>query len=65
MSDGRRIDGKRILVDYERGRTINGWLPKRMGGGKGETRRGNSEERRLHRKLDNEVMKERVEKHLA
>lgn len=27
--DGRRIDGKRISVDVERGRTIPNWLPKR------------------------------------
>mmetsp|Transcript_30397 Transcript_30397/g.116518 ORF Transcript_30397/g.116518 Transcript_30397/m.116518 type:complete len:211 (-) Transcript_30397:979-1611(-) len=28
--DGRRIDGKRISVDVERGRTIPNWLPKRL-----------------------------------
>lgn len=38
-SDGRKIDGRRVAVDYERGRTIKGWLPRRLGGGKGETRK--------------------------
>ncbi|KAI6192316.1 U1 small nuclear ribonucleoprotein 70 kDa [Aphelenchoides bicaudatus] len=38
-SDGTKIDGKRVVVDYERGRTQKTWLPRRLGGGKGETRR--------------------------
>ncbi len=38
-SDGRKIDGKRILVDYEKGRTIDGWIPRRLGGGLGDTRK--------------------------
>ena len=38
-ADGRRIEGHRILVDKELGRTKQTWLPKRLGGGKGgETR---------------------------
>ena len=24
-SDGRRIEGRRVLVDVERGRTVDGW----------------------------------------
>lgn len=28
-ADGKKIDGKRILVDVERGRTVRGWLPRR------------------------------------
>lgn len=35
MADGKRIDGRRILVDVERGRTEKGWLPRRLGGGLG------------------------------
>lgn len=27
--------GKRILVDVERGRTVRGWKPRRLGGGLG------------------------------
>uniref|UniRef100_A0A0N4Z323 U1 small nuclear ribonucleoprotein 70 kDa n=1 Tax=Parastrongyloides trichosuri TaxID=131310 RepID=A0A0N4Z323_PARTI len=37
-ADGMKIDGMRILVDYERGRTRKDWLPRRLGGGKGKTR---------------------------
>jgi U1 small nuclear ribonucleoprotein 70kDa len=29
------ILGKRILVDVERGRTVRGWKPRRLGGGLG------------------------------
>lgn len=30
-----QILGKRILVDVERGRTVRGWKPRRLGGGLG------------------------------
>ena len=38
--NGKRffIDSKRILVDYERGRTQKNWRPRRLGGGLGDTR---------------------------
>lgn len=39
-ADGRKIDGRRVLVDVERGRTVKGWRPRRLGGGLGGTRRG-------------------------
>lgn len=29
-----------MLVDVERARTVKGWLPRRLGGGLGGTRRG-------------------------
>ncbi|KAK2077527.1 hypothetical protein QBZ16_004372 [Prototheca wickerhamii] len=35
LADGRKIEGRRILVDVERGRAVPGWLPRYMGGGKG------------------------------
>lgn len=38
--DGAEIDGRRIVVDVERGRTVPEWKPARLGGGKGGTRRG-------------------------
>jgi len=38
--DGRKIDGRRVLVDVERARTVKGWLPRSLGGGLGGTRRG-------------------------
>ncbi|KAG9127178.1 hypothetical protein FRC07_000328 [Ceratobasidium sp. 392] len=34
-ADGVTILGKRILVDVERGRTVRGWKPRRLGGGLG------------------------------
>ena len=27
-ADGMRVDGKRVLVDVERGRTVEDWLPR-------------------------------------
>ncbi|XP_035215178.1 U1 small nuclear ribonucleoprotein 70 kDa-like [Stegodyphus dumicola] len=42
-ADGKKIDGRRVLVDVERGRTVKGWLPRRLGGGLGGTRRGGPE----------------------
>ena len=48
--DGRRVDGRRVTVDYERGRTRQDWLPRRLGGGRGDTRR-NREEEKLIREL--------------
>lgn len=38
--DGMKIEGKRILVDIERGRTVNTFRPRRLGGGLGTTRLG-------------------------
>jgi len=37
-SDGRKIDGRRVVVDVERGRTVRKWKPRRFGGGLGGTR---------------------------
>eukprot|EP01111_Echinosteliopsis_oligospora_P010134 TRINITY_DN3097_c0_g1_i2.p1 TRINITY_DN3097_c0_g1~~TRINITY_DN3097_c0_g1_i2.p1 ORF type:complete len:307 (+),score=71.42 TRINITY_DN3097_c0_g1_i2:76-996(+) len=39
-ADGRKIDGKRILVDVERGRTVENWRPRKFGGGLGSSRLG-------------------------
>jgi U1 small nuclear ribonucleoprotein len=39
-ADGMKIDGRRIVVDCERGRTVKGWKPRRLGGGLGGTRIG-------------------------
>jgi len=38
--DGIKIDGRHVLVDVERGRTVPGWLPRRLGGGRGPGRVG-------------------------
>eukprot|EP01025_Chloroclados_australasicus_P011412 TRINITY_DN1493_c0_g2_i1.p1 TRINITY_DN1493_c0_g2~~TRINITY_DN1493_c0_g2_i1.p1 ORF type:complete len:478 (-),score=54.16 TRINITY_DN1493_c0_g2_i1:560-1876(-) len=37
MADGRKLENQRILVDVERGRTVPGWKPRRLGGGLGGT----------------------------
>ena len=38
-ADGRKIDGRRILVDVERGRTVKDWKPRKCGGGLGSSRK--------------------------
>ena len=45
--DGRRIDGKRVVVDMERGRTKRDWLPRRLGQGKGDSRRDRNVEKQV------------------
>lgn len=37
-ADGMRIEGRDIVADVERGHTVPGWLPRRLGGGLGGTR---------------------------
>ena len=44
---GRRVDARRVIVDYERGRTKKDWIPRRLGGGKGDTRRDRDEEKMI------------------
>jgi U1 small nuclear ribonucleoprotein len=39
-ADAKKIDGRRVLVDVERGRTVSTWLPRRLGGGAGFKRKG-------------------------
>ena len=43
-ADGKKIDGRRVVVDVERGRTVKSWKPRRLGGGLGGTRRGGPNE---------------------
>ncbi|BFZ16081.1 hypothetical protein BsWGS_19121 [Bradybaena similaris] len=43
-ADGHKIDSRRVLVDVERGRTVEGWRPRRLGGGLGGTRKGGPDE---------------------
>lgn len=38
-ADGKKVDGRRLQVDVERGRTVRGWKPRRFGGGIGESRK--------------------------
>ena len=37
QGDGKKIAGRRVLVDVERGRTVRNWKPRRLGGGLGST----------------------------
>ncbi|KAI1297177.1 U1 small nuclear ribonucleoprotein 70 kDa [Halotydeus destructor] len=53
-ADGKKIDGRRVLVDVERGRTVKGWLPRRLGGGLGGTRRGGPDENARHSGRDDD-----------
>jgi len=46
-ADGRKIDGRRILCDRERGRLSRSWLPKRLGGGLNAAREETREPRRV------------------
>lgn len=39
-ADGLKIEGRRVLVDVERGRTVREWKPRRFGGGLGSKRDG-------------------------
>ncbi|KAL2668576.1 hypothetical protein GLYMA_01G175100v4 [Glycine max] len=48
QADGRKIDGRRVLVDVERGRTVPNWRPRRLGGGLGTTRVGGEEVNQRH-----------------
>jgi len=38
LADGKKVEGRRVLVDVERGRTVKGWRPRRFGGGLGSSR---------------------------
>merc|ERR1712187_599528 len=46
QGDGKKIDGRRVMVDVERGRTVEGWLPRRLGGGRGPGRLGKPSKRK-------------------
>lgn len=45
QGDGKKIDGRRVMVDVERGRTVEGWMPRRLGGGRGPGREGKSKKK--------------------
>merc|ERR1712142_1055199 len=58
-ADGKKIDGRRVLVDVERARTVKGWLPRRLGGGLGGTRRGGPDVNVKHSGRDDDRKKGR------
>lgn len=39
QADGKKIDGRRVIIDAERGRIAKFWRPRRLGGGRGGTER--------------------------
>merc|ERR1719382_2183116 len=47
QGDGKKIDGRRVMGDVERGRTVEGWLPRRLGGGRGPGRVGKPSKKKL------------------
>jgi len=54
-ADGRRLDGKFIMVDWDLARIDKRWLPRRLGGGKGGETRKNKAEEDLVRELRKEI----------
>ncbi|KAI1316351.1 hypothetical protein EDD11_010065 [Mortierella claussenii] len=58
-ADGIKILGRRIVVDVERGRTVKGWKPKRLGGGLGGTRIGAPHQNQSSSGRDNRHERER------
>lgn len=56
-ADGRKINGRRIVVDVERGRTVKNWLPRRLGGGLGGTRIGNKDQNQKYSGRDLSVVR--------
>jgi len=54
QGDGKKIDGRRVMVDVERGRTVEGWLPRRLGGGRGPGRVGKASKKKVTGKVDKE-----------
>jgi U1 small nuclear ribonucleoprotein len=55
-ADAKKINGRRIVVDVERGRTVEGWRPRRMGGGLGQTRAGGAGLNRVYSGRDPRAM---------
>ena len=53
-----KIDGAYVLVDRELARTDRFWLPRRLGGGKGDSRRGTQEEIEFVKDIKREIKKE-------
>jgi len=51
-ADGKSIKGRRILVDVERGRTVPGWKPRKLGGGMGSSRSDDRDRRSRDRDDD-------------
>merc|ERR1719159_1680405 len=61
QGDGKKIDGRRVMVDVERGRTVEGWLPRRLGGGRGPGRQGKLSKKKK-KQMEAEKAREKEEK---
>merc|ERR1712232_1198491 len=61
QGDGKKIDGRRVMVDVERGRTVEGWLPRRLGGGRGPGRQGKLSKKKK-KQMDAEKAREKAER---
>lgn len=67
-ADGMRLEGgggsgRRVIVDVERGRTVKGWRPRRLGGGLGRTRVGGKDQNQRHSGRDhraNDILDELI-----
>merc|ERR1712063_202070 len=62
QGDGKKIDGRRVMVDVERGRTVEGWLPRRLGGGRGPGRVGKPSKKKLKQMKAEEAARREKEK---
>lgn len=58
-ADGKKIDGRRVVVDVERSRTVKNWRPRRLGGGLGNTRRGPADSSNCNRANDSSEGRDR------
>merc|ERR1711920_1207580 len=62
QGDGKKIDARRVMVDVERGRTVEGWLPRRLGGGRGPGRVGKPSKKKLKQQKAEEAARREKEK---
>merc|ERR1719454_1502435 len=62
QGDGKKIDGRRVLVDVERGRTVEGWLPRRLGGGRGPGRLGKPSKKKKKRQEAEKARQKEIER---
>lgn len=63
QGDGKKIDARRVMVDVERGRTVEGWLPRRLGGGRGPGRVGKPSKKNQKKLASSEKDKEKDREH--
>lgn len=62
--NGMWIDNRRVITDREKGRTDKDWLPRRLGGGDGETRYSRADARQRREIIKKFKLKERDDRKL-